>query len=165
MGCEIQRVPEMWYLCMRYPGLPKDFEAEERLPPSSPRNMARPLIYIPTTTMNEEEEPPQKRVKRGTGTVTMDVENRTRDRLMKASVGSFLFADGIRNIDLETCVRNEIRNSVLVLAFLALQGCHFGRSCFAAEDADGFYSYIMNIEASSSTLGGVQKTAKISHLP
>ena len=55
------------------------------------------------------------------GMVTEDVERRVSERLARGSVGSFVWDSGVRDEDMAFCIREEQRNSTMVLALLAIQ--------------------------------------------
>ena len=106
----------MAYLILKTPGLPQDNLGRETLPTS--------LIFLPATSMEDEEQQDVgKRRRISAGMVTEDVARRVSERLARGSVGSFVWNSEIRDQDVAFCIREEQRNSTMVLALLAIQTC------------------------------------------
>ena len=111
------------YLILKNPGLPQDGLGRETLPTALRKRSS--LIFLPATSMmdNEEQQDVGKRRRFSAGMVTEDVERRVSERLARRSVGSFVWDSGVRDQDVVFCVREEQRNSTMVLALLAIQTC------------------------------------------
>ena len=112
----------MAYLILKTPGLPQDGLGRGVLPTA--RRKRSSLIFLPATSMdNEEQQDVGKRRRISAGMVTEDVECRVSERLARGSVGSFVWDSGVRDQDVVFCIREEQRNSAMVLALLAIQTC------------------------------------------
>ena len=112
----------MAYLILKTPGLPQDGLGRGVLPTALRKRSS--LIFLPATSMdNEEQQDVGKRRRISAGMVTEDVERRISERLARGSVGSFVWDAGVRDQDVVFCIREEQRNSTMVLALLAIQTC------------------------------------------
>ena len=110
------------YLIFKTPGLPQDGLGRATLPTAARKRSS--LIFLPATSMdNEEQQDVTKKRRVSAGMVTEDVERRVSQRLARGSIGSFVWDSGVRDRDVEFCIREEQRNSTLVLALLAIQTC------------------------------------------
>ena len=100
----------MAYLIFKAPGLPQDGLGRATLPTAARKRSS--LIFLPATSMdNEEQQDVGKRRRISAGMVTEDVERRVFQRLARGSIGSFVWDSGVRDQDVEFCVREEQRNS------------------------------------------------------
>ena len=112
----------MAYLILKTPGLPQDGLGRGVLPTALRKRSS--LIFLPAASMdNEEQQDVGKRRRISAGMVTEDVERRISERLARGSVGSFVWDAGVRDQDVVFCIREEQRNSTMVLALLAIQTC------------------------------------------
>ena len=110
------------YLILKTPGLPQDGLGRETLPTTMRKRSS--LIFLPATSMDDEEQQDVgKRRRISAGMVTEDVERRVSERLARGSVGSFVWDSGVRDQDVAFCIREEQRNSTMVLSLLAIQTC------------------------------------------
>ena len=112
----------MAYLILKTPGLPQNGLGRGVLRTAVRKRSS--LIFLPATSMdNEEQQDVGKRRRISAGMVTEDVERRVSERLARGSVGSFVWESGVRDQDVGFCIREEQRNSAMVLALLAIQTC------------------------------------------